>query len=190
LPVRSTGVRGRWSRGGRGRPGRDLVGLGHTVTGVDTSPTLLAAARDLDPDGAYQLADAAALPFADASFDLVVAYNTLMDVDDLPGAVREAARVLEPGGRLMLAIVHPVTNVDPNEGHDRDYFARRQFRETVEQGGLTMTFQGWEHPLEAYTRALEDNGLLIEALREPVWVQRDGSTLNIPLHLWIRAVRG
>jgi SAM-dependent methyltransferase len=176
---------------GEGRVARDLAELGHTVTGVDTSPTLLAAAREADPDGTYRLADAAALPFADASFDLVVAYNTLMDVDDLPGAVREAARVLEPGGRLMLTITHPVTNVGSDQGRilDRDYFARRRFREEVVQDGMTMVFQGWEHPLEAYTRALEDNGLLIEGLREPVCVQRDGSALRIPLHLWIRAVK-
>ena len=36
-----------------------------------------------------------ALPFDDRSFDLVVAYNSLMDFDDMPGAVSEAGRVLE-----------------------------------------------------------------------------------------------
>jgi ubiquinone/menaquinone biosynthesis C-methylase UbiE len=37
------------------------------------------------------------LLFGDAAFDLVVIYNALMDFDDLPGAVGEAARVLEVG---------------------------------------------------------------------------------------------
>jgi len=37
---------------------------------------------------------------ADGSFDLVVAYNSLMDVEDMPTTVREAARVLEPGLHL------------------------------------------------------------------------------------------
>ena len=72
---------------------------------------------------------------------------------------------------------------------ERDYFTRRHFREAVDQDGMRMVFQGFEHPLEAYTRALEDAGLLIEALREPVCVQRDGSTLQVPLHLWIKAVK-
>ena len=40
---------------GEGRVAGDLVGGGHTVTGVDTSPTLLAAAREADPDGTYRL---------------------------------------------------------------------------------------------------------------------------------------
>jgi ubiquinone/menaquinone biosynthesis C-methylase UbiE len=47
-------------------------------------------------------ADAAALPFADGSYDLVVADNSLMDVADMPAANREAARVLQPGGRFCI----------------------------------------------------------------------------------------
>ncbi|MFN2489492.1 MAG: class I SAM-dependent methyltransferase [Actinomycetota bacterium] len=87
---------------GEGRVTRDLSSQRHRVVGVDASPTLLRAAKEADPEGDYVLADAAALPFQDASFDLVVAYNSLMDVQDMPGAVREAARVLEPGHRLRL----------------------------------------------------------------------------------------
>lgn len=174
---------------GEGRVARDLVAAGHTVTGVDASPTLVNAARTEDAASTYLVGDAADLPFDDGSFDLVVAYNTLMDVDDLPGSVREAGRVLGPGGRLVMVVVHPVTNVGSNPAPDRDYFARRHFREEVVQDGMTMVFQGWEHPLEAYTVALEENGFLIESLREPTCVQRDGSTLLIPLHLWIRAVK-
>ncbi len=85
---------------GEGRVARDLAARGHHVTGIDSSPTLLRAAREADPEGRYELADAAALPFADDAFDLVVAYNSLMDVHDMPAAVREAARVLAPGGAL------------------------------------------------------------------------------------------
>jgi SAM-dependent methyltransferase len=151
----------------------------------------VAAAGDADPTGTYLVGDAAALPFDDDSFDLVVAYNTLMDVDDLPGSVREAGWVLAPGGRLVLVVVYPATNVgsDPQALTDRDYFARRHFREEVHQDGMTMVFQGWEHPLQAYTIALEENGFPMESLREPACVQRDGSALLDPLHLWIRAVR-
>jgi ubiquinone/menaquinone biosynthesis C-methylase UbiE len=42
----------------------------------------------------------------DASADLVVAYNSLMDVDDMPTTVREAARILRPGGRLRVCVTH------------------------------------------------------------------------------------
>ncbi|MGH3320190.1 MAG: class I SAM-dependent methyltransferase [Streptosporangiaceae bacterium] len=94
---------------GEGRVARDLAARGHRVTGVDAAPTLLAAAREADPGGTYLLADAADLPFGDGSFDLVVAYNSLMDISDMPGAVKESARVLRPGGRLCLSVTHPVT---------------------------------------------------------------------------------
>jgi ubiquinone/menaquinone biosynthesis C-methylase UbiE len=81
---------------GEGRVSRDLTARGHRVTGLDASPTLVRAAAELDPGGDYVLGRAEALPFADETFALVVAYNVLMDVEDMPGAVREAARVLAP----------------------------------------------------------------------------------------------
>lgn len=65
---------------GEGRVARDLSERGHRVTAVDSAPTLLAAAAKADPAGTYVLTDAAALPFKDAEFDLVVAYNSLMDI--------------------------------------------------------------------------------------------------------------
>src|SRR5581483_7081193 len=89
---------------------RDLKRLGHEVVGVDLSPTMVAAAREADPSIEVHEADAAALPFAVAAFDLVLAFMSLQDVEDLDGALREAARVLEPGGRLCLAILHPLAS--------------------------------------------------------------------------------
>ena len=95
---------------GEGRLSRDLKRLGHDIVGIDGSPTMVAAARDADAEIEVQLADAAALPFADGEFDLVVAFMSLQDIDDFAGAVRESARVLEAGGRLCLAIVHPLNS--------------------------------------------------------------------------------
>jgi hypothetical protein len=45
---------------------------------------------------------------------------------------------------------------------------RRPFEGTEERAGLEMTFRGWCYPLEAYARAFEDTGFLVETLREPV----------------------
>jgi ubiquinone/menaquinone biosynthesis C-methylase UbiE len=55
---------------------------------------MLAAAKELDADLEAHLADAADLPLDDASFNLVVAFMSLQDVNDMEGAIGEAARVL------------------------------------------------------------------------------------------------
>ena len=181
---------------GEGRVARDLKARGHDVTGIDSSPTLLAAAREADPGGRYELADAATLPFADASFDRVVAYNSLMDVDDMPGAVREAARVLTPDGQLCVCVTHPLADAGSFASRDTDapfviegeYFGRRRFEGTFERDGLRMTFHGWCHPLQDYMGALEAVGLRIEALREPIGTpEPDERWLRLPMFLMLRA---
>jgi SAM-dependent methyltransferase len=178
---------------GEGRVSRDLTARGHTVTGVDAAPTMIAAAREADPNGTYLRADAADLPFEDNSFDVAVAYNTMMDVADLPGSIREAARVLTPGGRLCIAITHPIINtgtmVDGNFVLGQPYFETRRFTDLIERDGMTMLFQGWNHPLTGFTRPLEDSGLLIEAIREPKAVSAKGKVWPYPFHLWLRAVK-
>ena len=171
---------------GEGRVARDLAERGHRVTGVDSSPTLLEAAQAADPEGDYVLADAASLPFTDAAFDLVVAYNCLMDVDDMPGAVREAARVLTPDGRFCICVTHPLADAGRFEQGEPNapfvmagsYFGRRRFEGTFERNGMRMTFRGWCYPFEDYSRAFEDAGLVIEALREPQ--QRDEAVAADP----------
>jgi ubiquinone/menaquinone biosynthesis C-methylase UbiE len=89
---------------GEGRVSRDLVQRGHRVIGIDASPTLIRLASDADPRSWYLRADGAALPFAADSFDLVVFYNSLMDIDEMEQSVQEAARVLKPGGSLCACV--------------------------------------------------------------------------------------
>ena len=150
---------------GEGRVCRDLAARGHTVTGVDAAPTLLRAAAEAHPEGTYLDGDATALPFPDASFDLVVAYNSLMDVADMPAAVAEAARVLAPGGAFCVCVTHPFT--DALQESVGPYLDGGVYEGTFTRDGLTMTFHGWTHPLSAYTAALEAAGLRVDALREP-----------------------
>ena len=71
---------------------------------------MIEAAREASPDIEFEVADAARLPLQGASADLAVAFMSLQDVDDMPAAVREIGRVLEPGGRLVMAIVHPLNS--------------------------------------------------------------------------------
>jgi SAM-dependent methyltransferase len=186
---------------GEGRVARDLARLGHTVVGLDASPTLAAMATAADPAGRYLAADAAALPFGDGCFDLVVAYNSLMDVDDMPAAVAEAARVLQPGRPLCVSVTHPTADAGRFQSTDPDapfviagsYLGRHRVDEPFERDGLQMHFTGWRYPIEAYARALEDAGLLIDRLREPAaaGTARPGDERwrRLPNFLHLRAVK-
>lgn len=85
-----------------------LVELGWTVTGVDLSADQLRVARRRMGESVELLqSDAASLPFPDAHFDAVVGAFTHTDLDNWPAAVREKARVLRSGSRLVYAGVHP-----------------------------------------------------------------------------------
>jgi SAM-dependent methyltransferase len=160
---------------GEGRVARDLARRGHAVVALDASPTLVTMAASADPAARYVVGDAAALPFGDGAFDTVVAYNSLMDVADMPAAVREACRVLESGGRLCVCVTHPVADAGKFQSKEPDapfvisdsYLGRHRFEDVFERDGLQVTFTGWRYSLEEYARALEDAGLLIERLREP-----------------------
>ena len=75
------------------------------ITGVDVSAGMLAEARRKTagaPNARFVQASAEALPFPDASFDVVVSASALHYVPDPARALRETARVLRPGGRLAL----------------------------------------------------------------------------------------
>lgn len=190
---------------GEGRVARDLAARNHRVIGIDSSSTLLQYAQEADPDGTYQLADAASLPFDDGSFDLVVAYNSLMDFADMPGAVLEAARVLNPGGHLCISVTHPVNDAGRFESDEPDaafiirgsYFGRRRFEGHFERDGLQMTFRGWTYAQQDYWRALEAAGLVVERLREPAATDEAVGRQpgyrrwqRLPLFLQLRAVKG
>ena len=159
---------------GEGRLPRDLQRLGYEVTGVDGSETMIAAARAADPAGRYELADAATLPLPDASADLVTAFMSLHDIDDVDAAAREIARVLVPGGRLRSAIVHPINSSGafPNREPDavfeirESYFEERTTRATFTRDELTITFVSRHRSLERFARALLDAGLLIDHVAE------------------------
>jgi ubiquinone/menaquinone biosynthesis C-methylase UbiE len=179
---------------GEGRLSRDLASLGHRVVGVDPAPTLLAAAREGDPVGEYVDGTAENLPFENGAADLVVAFMSLMELDDIRSATMEIARVLEPGGALVAAVVHPLNSATLPRDEDTDRFRIRAYRGTqpysdsINRNGLKMTFRSFHYSLEDYWRAIRDAGFVVDELREiyddahPLWRE-------LPLFLHLRALK-
>ena len=88
---------------GEGRFCRMLQARGIPTIGIDPTASLIRRARSLDASGDYRLGRAEALDFPAASFDLVISYLTLVDIPDVAAAIAEMARVLKPGGTLLIA---------------------------------------------------------------------------------------
>src|SRR5712691_8463033 len=105
-------------------------GFAGTVTGIDLSPyladvaTRLATEEGVDARVTFRVGDTRRLDFPDAAFDAVVAHTLMNHVDDPVAVVKEAARVVRPGGRLgifdsdfsTLAFNHP----NPAQGRAYD----------------------------------------------------------------------
>jgi 2-polyprenyl-3-methyl-5-hydroxy-6-metoxy-1,4-benzoquinol methylase len=97
---------------GEGTNTRRLAQMGARMTGVDISERLIEHARqaeEADPLGiAYKVSSYSVdTGFPEASFDAVVSTMALMDGPDFGGAMREAFRLLRPGGFVAFSILHP-----------------------------------------------------------------------------------
>ncbi|HET6532358.1 MAG TPA: methyltransferase domain-containing protein [Actinoplanes sp.] len=89
---------------GTGIVARGAAATAAETTGLDKSPTMLGLAARLDSRVRWVPGDAAALPFADHSFDVAFCQQGLQFATDPAAALRELRRVLAPGGRLALAL--------------------------------------------------------------------------------------
>ncbi len=96
---------------GEGGNTRKLAERGARMTGIDVAPTFIRHATEAEaaqPLGVtYLLADAHALPFGDGAFDFATAFMSLMDMPEPEKAIKEAGRIIAPGGFLQFSILHP-----------------------------------------------------------------------------------
>ena len=120
-----------------------------------------------------------------------------MDMDDMPGAVRELGRVLSSDGLLVAALVHPVNSagefvprrdVDDAPFMIESYFGPRPYADRLERDGLEMTFHSLHFTLEDYSRALEGGGFLVRRVRE-LYDDENPRWSRVPLFLHLEAVR-
>ncbi len=128
---------------GTGRMLRLCAGQAERAVGLDLSREMLAVARaNLDGPAfrhcALRLAPAEKLPFPDRSFDVVLSHMVLHFLADPAAAVREAARVLRPRGRLILVdfAPHDATVMGPDHAHRWAGFADQTVGKWLDDSGL------------------------------------------------------
>jgi SAM-dependent methyltransferase len=93
---------------GEGQVSRRLERHGAKVVGLDLAASQVQVARRRGGSTCYLQAGAQHLPFSSTSFDTVVLCLAIEHVEAFEDAIREVARVLMPGGRFVLLLVHPL----------------------------------------------------------------------------------
>jgi SAM-dependent methyltransferase len=160
---------------GEGRFCRILRRRGIAAIGVDPTRRLIDEAARRDPAGDYRIGRAEALEFPDAGFDLVVSYLTLIDIAGLEDAVSELARVLAPGGMLLIANLASFSTAGAETGWitasdgTRLHFAVDRY---LEERAMQVEWEGirivnWHRPLSRYLGLLLEQGLRLVHFAEP-----------------------
>ena len=157
---------------------RWLDGQGAEVVALDLSAGMLRHAREAAGRSGVHVplvqADALALPFAEAVFDIVcTAFGAVPFVADSGAVMREVARVLRPGGDWVFSITHPMRWVFLDEPDENgllavhSYFDRRPYVEQDDRGVPTYVEQ--HRTLGDRVRELVAAGFVLRDLVEPEW---------------------
>ncbi len=190
---------------GEGQLARLAQRLGaDAVVGVDPTTAQLRAAGERGGGPAYARAVATALPVRDAWFDAVIVCLVLEHVDDHVAAIAEISRVLQPGGRLLLFLNHPLLQA-PGSGWIDDHILEEQYwrigpylveDHSMEEVAPGVVLPFIHRPLSGYVNTLIDYGLVIERMEEPAppagFVARAPeyeAAATIPRLLYLRARR-
>jgi SAM-dependent methyltransferase len=124
----------------------------------------------------YARAGAAALPFPDGTFDAVVVCLVFEHIADHKPAIAEIARVLQPGGRFLFLLNHPLLQA-PNSGWVVDHILEEEYWRigpyliedvTNEELAPGVILPFVHRPLHQYVNAMADCGLVIERMEEPM----------------------
>ncbi len=149
---------------GTGAVTQQLLERGHDVVGVDVSEGMLARARRAAPGARLLAGDLSDLPLADGQVDHVVCSLALTHLSDLRPFFGEAARVMRPGGHLLVldtrghftgSTRYPLVNVAPD--------------------GRVGYIAGYSHGLGDYLRAGLPLGFVVRACEE---TYRDDHTVE------------
>ncbi|MBQ7850682.1 MAG: class I SAM-dependent methyltransferase [Clostridia bacterium] len=191
---------------GEGGYSRRLAAAGACVTAADCSEAALCYAQEQAQREGLEIAhylrnsnDLFGIP--DAAFDAALCSMMLMDVEDLGGTLREIVRVLKPGGRVYVSMLHPCFDGNHERGIGRqgqgetrevvvkNYFEPREWEAPL-PGGTTSVI--WRHrTLSEYVKAFVSAGLTICDMHEPRATQEEAQAFRsltmlrrIPLFLY------
>ena len=198
---------------GQGVLCRLLGGRGVTATGIDASAELVKLARERDPASSYLVGDARNLDFLDeSSFDAAACVLAIQNIQPIQPVFTGLARALKPGGRFVIAMMHPAFRGPKETSWGWDDAKKVQYRRVdryliprkspifahpgQKTGEYTWTFH---RPIESYVKAARNAALLVDALEE--WPSHKTSTSGprasaenqsrkeIPLFLALRAIK-
>lgn len=167
---------------GEGGYARRLAAAGAQVVAVDCSEAAIRYAEEQARREKLPIAhhlrnsnDLFGIP--DESFDMVLCSMMLMDCEDLDGTLREVVRVLKPGGRLFVSMLHPCFDGNHERGIGRqgqgatrevvvkNYFEPREWDAPLPNGTRSVI---WRHrTLSEYVKAFISAGLTIADMNEP-----------------------
>jgi ubiquinone/menaquinone biosynthesis C-methylase UbiE len=154
---------------GTGRHAQYLVERGHRVIGVDATPAMLERARKKLPQVDLRVGPLEELPVESASVDLAVCALALTHVPDLARPVAEIARVVRPGGRIIVSDFHPAMSL----------LGGGALFQTADGGyGLVETYF---HQHDEYVSAFTASDLEVRGCAEPRWGAEEVPLLAGPL---------
>jgi SAM-dependent methyltransferase len=140
---------------GTGRHSASLAERGHRIIGVDLSREMLDRARAKVPTGRFLEGSFTALPLRSDSVDAAVCALAMVHLPEVSDAARELARVVRPGGRVMVSDVHPFVIL---------LGWQAQFRTASGQAGFMHVHP---HLASDYWQAFSAAGLRVRGCYEP-----------------------
>lgn len=196
---------------GQGVMAHSVTKAGGHYLGVDASAAMIRLAKERRKgEGSFELGDARDLvgttSLGEGTVDVAMFVLSIQDMDPLTAVIASTARVLAPGGRVVLFMVHPAFRAPRGSGWGFDERRKLVYRRVeryltpaavpmkaysevsqAQTRGATISFH---RPLQDYVSALADNDLLIDAMEElpdPVNHSDKAGSPEIPLFVALRA---
>ena len=151
---------------GTGRHAAYLATLGHRVTGIDATAEMMETAKAKVPSAQFETADLTAIPLSDGAMDFAVCTLALTHCAGLGPPIRELARVVRPGGHVVISDIHPLMVLLGVHGG---------YRLNQTEYGVVRNYV---HLASDYLTSFQKAGLNVVQCIEPLWGDREIATMG------------